>query len=106
MPDAASLRPILVNRRDMLAELDRARKSDEIWKRLCDEYDARCDSSSFLDYFWTVRTMHRPLFTLAARYPHSRCPSLAPAWLPMASIDTPAIRSTPGCCSTEPARCW
>ena len=40
--------------------------SDEIWARLCAEYDAHCESSSFLDYFWTVRTMHRPLFTLAA----------------------------------------
>ena len=39
---------------------------DEIWNRLCDEYQARCESTSFLDYFWTVRTMHRPLFTLAA----------------------------------------
>src|SRR5262249_40555200 len=28
-------------------------------------YDSRCQSTSFLDYFWTVRTMHRPLFTLA-----------------------------------------
>jgi polysaccharide biosynthesis protein PelF len=40
--------------------------SDEIWARLCAEYDTHCESSSFLDYFWTVRTMHRPLFTLAA----------------------------------------
>jgi len=40
--------------------------SDDIWARLCAEYDAHCESSSFLDYFWTVRTMHRPLFTLAA----------------------------------------
>ncbi len=40
--------------------------SDETWTRLCAEYDAHCASSSFLDYFWTVRTMHRPLFTLAA----------------------------------------
>jgi glycosyltransferase involved in cell wall biosynthesis len=38
---------------------------DGIWERLCEEYDARCQSTSFLDYFWTVRTMHRPLFTLA-----------------------------------------
>jgi glycosyltransferase involved in cell wall biosynthesis len=38
---------------------------DQIWARLCEEYDARCPSTSFLDYFWTVRTMHRPLFTLA-----------------------------------------
>jgi polysaccharide biosynthesis protein PelF len=38
---------------------------DEVWSRLCEEYDARCASTSFLDYFWTVRTMHRPLFTLA-----------------------------------------
>ncbi|HET6150566.1 MAG TPA: GT4 family glycosyltransferase PelF [Polyangia bacterium] len=38
---------------------------DEIWARLCNEYDARCPTTSFLDYFWTVRTMHRPLFTLA-----------------------------------------
>jgi glycosyltransferase involved in cell wall biosynthesis len=39
---------------------------DEIWARLCEEYETRCQSTSFLDYFWTVRTMHRPLFTLAA----------------------------------------
>jgi glycosyltransferase involved in cell wall biosynthesis len=38
---------------------------DQIWARLCEDYDARCPSTSFLDYFWTVRTMHRPLFTLA-----------------------------------------
>lgn len=35
-PDSATLRPLLIHRRDMLAELDRARKSDEIWKRLAE----------------------------------------------------------------------
>jgi polysaccharide biosynthesis protein PelF len=39
---------------------------DETWARLCAEYDARCASTSFLDYFWTVRTMHQPLFKLAS----------------------------------------
>ena len=38
---------------------------DQVWARLCQEYDLSCQSTSFLDYFWTVRTMHRPLFTLA-----------------------------------------
>jgi polysaccharide biosynthesis protein PelF len=48
---------------------------DEIWARLCEEYAAGCGSTSFLDYFWTVRTMHLPLFTLtdlARRVPDFR----------------------------------
>ncbi len=36
MTDAATLRPLLIHRRDMLATEDRARKSDEIWKRLAE----------------------------------------------------------------------
>jgi 5-formyltetrahydrofolate cyclo-ligase len=36
MSDAATLRKLLIHRRDMLAEPDRARKSDEIWKRLAE----------------------------------------------------------------------
>jgi 5-formyltetrahydrofolate cyclo-ligase len=36
MPDAATLRPILMNRRDQIPEDERARKSDEIWKRLAE----------------------------------------------------------------------
>ena len=34
--------------------------------RLCAEYDAHQPETSFIDYFWTVRTMHVPLFKLAA----------------------------------------
>ena len=46
--------------------LDSFLSDDEMWQHLCEEYESRCQSTSFLDYFWTVRTMHRPLFTLAA----------------------------------------
>jgi polysaccharide biosynthesis protein PelF len=39
---------------------------DRVFAELCAEYDAHHDDSSFIDYFWTLRTMHVPLFKLAA----------------------------------------
>jgi glycosyltransferase involved in cell wall biosynthesis len=39
---------------------------DSSFEALCDEYDARHAGESFLDFFWTARTMHLPLFKLAA----------------------------------------
>jgi glycosyltransferase involved in cell wall biosynthesis len=39
--------------------------SEESWRRIREQYEARSPGASFLDYFWTVRTMHGPLFTLA-----------------------------------------
>ena len=36
MPDAATLRRLLLHRRDLLTEDERARKSDAIWKRLAE----------------------------------------------------------------------
>lgn len=47
-----------VTRRDFLY-------SRAAWTRICDEYTRNCTDPSFVDYFWTVRTMHAPLFTLA-----------------------------------------
>lgn len=35
------------------------------WGYITSEYQARCTDPSFVDYFWTVRTMHTPLWTLA-----------------------------------------
>ncbi len=40
--------------------------SRQSWAYLTREYQLRCTDPSFVDYFWTVRTMHTPLWTLAA----------------------------------------
>ena len=39
---------------------------DRVFAELCAEYDAHHEETSFIDYFWTLRTMHVPLFKLAA----------------------------------------
>lgn len=39
--------------------------SEESWNIICDSYRRRCTDPSFVDYFWTVRIMHQPLWTLA-----------------------------------------
>jgi glycosyltransferase involved in cell wall biosynthesis len=39
---------------------------DRTFLELCAEYDAHHEEESFLDFFWTLRTMHLPLFKLAA----------------------------------------
>ncbi len=39
--------------------------SDETWHQICASYHRFCTSPSFVDYFWTVRTMHGPLFKMA-----------------------------------------
>ena len=39
--------------------------SDETWHQICASYHKFCTSPSFVDYFWTVRTMHGPLFKMA-----------------------------------------
>lgn len=39
--------------------------SRESWKVIEESFHAYCTEPSFVDYFWTIRTMHAPLFTLA-----------------------------------------
>jgi glycosyltransferase involved in cell wall biosynthesis len=39
--------------------------SEQSWRRIREDYLRFCTDPSFVDYFWTVRTMHGPLFTLA-----------------------------------------
>ncbi|MBX3192142.1 MAG: GT4 family glycosyltransferase PelF [Labilithrix sp.] len=49
--------------------------SEAAWDRICARYDLTSRSRSFLEYFWTVRSMHAPLFLMAkiaARLPASR----------------------------------
>jgi polysaccharide biosynthesis protein PelF len=36
------------------------------WSQICDSYTRYCTEPSFINYFWTVRIMHQPLFRLAA----------------------------------------
>ncbi len=38
--------------------------SEEAWKSLVERYYAHASSAPFLDYFWTFRSTHLPLFTL------------------------------------------
>jgi glycosyltransferase involved in cell wall biosynthesis len=38
--------------------------SEETWHQICASYHKFCTSPSFVDYFWTVRTMHGPLFKM------------------------------------------
>ncbi|MHB9051053.1 MAG: GT4 family glycosyltransferase PelF, partial [Thiomonas delicata] len=40
--------------------------SKRAWSYLTEQYLQRCTDPSFVDYFWTVRTMHTPIWTLAA----------------------------------------
>lgn len=39
--------------------------SEESWQQIKDYYRNYCTDPSFVDYFWTIRTMHAPLFILA-----------------------------------------
>ena len=49
--------------------------STRAWEEIVEQYRSRCTDPSFVDYFWTVRTMHAPLFglgQLARRLPPAR----------------------------------
>lgn len=39
--------------------------SRQAWDTIVEQYRRYCSDLSFTDYFWTVRTMHRPLWRLA-----------------------------------------
>jgi glycosyltransferase involved in cell wall biosynthesis len=39
--------------------------SQESWRYLTEQYRQFCTDPSFVDYFWTVRIMHKPLWQLA-----------------------------------------
>lgn len=46
------------------------------WNYLTEQYRERCTDPSFIDYFWTVRTMHAPIWILSAiveTFPPVRC---------------------------------
>ncbi|HSD40178.1 MAG TPA: GT4 family glycosyltransferase PelF [Rhodocyclaceae bacterium] len=49
---------------DVLAESDFLH-SEEAWGFITASYRRFCADPSFVDYFWTVRIMHQPLWTLA-----------------------------------------
>ncbi|ACD96907.1 GT4 family glycosyltransferase PelF [Trichlorobacter lovleyi] len=36
------------------------------WEYICELYSAQCTDPSFVDYFWSVRNMHAPIWQLAA----------------------------------------
>lgn len=48
--------------------------SQAAWNQICEYYKQYCPHPSFIDYFWTVRTIHAPLFKLveiARHLPHT-----------------------------------
>ena len=51
-------RPDALGREDFLF-------SEAAWNQITESYEQFCTDPSFVDYFWTVRTMHGPLFLLA-----------------------------------------
>jgi len=40
-------------------------RSKESWDQIVNSYNRHCTDPSFVDYFWTIRSMHAPLFYLA-----------------------------------------
>jgi len=49
--------------------------SESAWEHICERYERSAGTRSFLEYFWTVRSMHAPLFVMAraaASIPPSR----------------------------------
>ncbi len=38
--------------------------SEEAWSFISDQYQEHCTAPSFVDYFWTIRTIHSPVFML------------------------------------------
>ncbi len=40
-------------------------RSEEAWNYYVDHYRARCTDPSFIDYFWTIRAIHQPLWLLS-----------------------------------------
>ncbi len=47
--------------------------SEEAWRIIADRYRKNCTDPSFVDFFWTVRMMHAPVWTLA-RIAHNLIP--------------------------------
>ena len=46
------------------------------WNYVTEQYKLRCTDPSFVDYFWTVRTMHTPIWVLSnivETFPQVRC---------------------------------
>lgn len=59
----AALLPLLADRQP----LDEAAflHSETAWQYITDQYRSFCTDPSFVDYFWTVRIMHAPIWTLS-----------------------------------------
>lgn len=50
-------------------------RSQSSWETICEDYQQHCSDPSFIDFFWTVRTMQAPLLMLteaAKRMPRAK----------------------------------
>lgn len=50
--------------------------SKAAWDNIVRSYEAHCTDPSFLNYFWTVRSMHAPVFLLAEVARNTRPPAI------------------------------
>jgi glycosyltransferase involved in cell wall biosynthesis len=51
--------------RDGGVNLDDFLRSDRSWDRIRESYERECPDGPFIEYFWTIRTMHAALFGIA-----------------------------------------
>lgn len=69
-PDPDNLNP-LIKELDFYVNPDKGIENKQFlysmqaWKLISDLYEERCTDPSFVDYFWTVRNMHAPIWLLA-----------------------------------------
>lgn len=47
--------------------------SEDAWNYIVHTYNERCPEISFLDYFWTIRNLHLPIWGLIKAAPHVPC---------------------------------
>jgi glycosyltransferase involved in cell wall biosynthesis len=65
-PLAAALEPVVASLLESPASVERDFLSSErAWETICERYAGGAAGESFLEYFWTVRSMHAPLFAMA-----------------------------------------
>jgi glycosyltransferase involved in cell wall biosynthesis len=51
--------------RESGVNLDDFLRADRSWDRIRESYERECPGGSFIEYFWTIRTMHTALFGIA-----------------------------------------
>ncbi|MEY8878761.1 MAG: GT4 family glycosyltransferase PelF [Leptothrix sp. (in: b-proteobacteria)] len=64
MPDVDALFGAVIDEMDDRLDESHFLRGDRAWGYINEQYTAQCADPSFVDYFWTVRMMHAPLWRL------------------------------------------